>query len=330
MFLTALLWLALAQGTSAAPVPQDTGQDESAPVGYRIGPSDVLAVSVIGVKEFAQLNKPWLDVVVSNSGRVHMPFIGVFNANNMTVEELQEEVRRRFRDMGLMKDAQVTVRVTQYRAKTMYILGEIAQPGQYYMREDTYMMDLLGLSLGWPTEGIGYLYRRMPKSPSTVGERDSSGALADAETSGETQVTEAIPIYFHALATGERPDLNMRLEGGDVLYVPFNRPKFFYATGDVENPGAFEIPPARDLLVTQAMSAAGGPTRTAKMSKGILVRFDSEGGRQELPVDFDAILRGRRPDFKIQENDIIFVPGSNAKTLGYGLLRIVPNLLLLP
>jgi len=328
MFLTALLWLALAQATSVTPqVPQA----ESAPAGYRVGPSDALAVSVIGVKEFAQVNKPWLDVVVSNSGKVHMPFIGAFNVNNMTVEELQEEVKRRFRDMGLMKDAQVTVRVMQYRAKTMYILGEIAQPGQYYMREDTYMMDLLGLSLGWPTEGIGYLYRRAPLKSGTDGTAgETSGSGETSAIPGETQVTEAIPIDFHALASGERPDLNLRLEGGDVLYVPFNRPKFFYATGDVENPGAFEIPPARDLLVTQAMSAAGGPTRTAKMSKGILVRFDGEGGRQELPVDFDAILRGRKPDFKIQENDIIFVPGSNAKTLGYGLLRIVPNLLLLP
>jgi hypothetical protein len=66
------------------------------------------------------------------------------------------------------------------------------------------------------------------------------------------------------------------------------------------------------------------------MSKGILLRFDGQGGRKELPVDFDAILRGRLADFPIQEDDIIFIPGSNVKTLGYGLLNIVPSLLILP
>jgi len=320
MFAMALLWLALAQASSI----DSTGQGsavQNRPSDYRLGPADGLAVGVLGLKEYTQPpNIPWLDVVVSNSGKLHLPFIGALNVNDLTVDQLQGEIAARFRGLGLMKEPQVTVRVTEYRAKTIYILGEIQQPGQYYMREDMYLMDLLGLSLGWPTEGIGYLYRRGPA------ESPAGGDPGRQPTAGETVVTRAIPIDFHALASGQRPDLNLKLQGGDVFYVPFNRPKFFYATGEVGNPGAFEIPPARELLVSQAIAAAGGPTRTARMAKGILLRFDGEGGRQELAVDFDAILRGRKPDFPLEENDIIFIPGSNAKTLGYGLLGIVPAL----
>lgn len=62
------------------------------------------------------------------------------------------------------------------------------------------------------------------------------------------------------------------------------------------------------------------------MSEGILLRYDEAGVRQELAVDFSAILRGKEPDFEILPNDIIFIPGSNAKTLGYGLLGIIPGL----
>ena len=322
MFMTVLLALALMLSMS----PDASAQGHEAPVqspDYRLGPADGLAVTVLGLVEYTQPpNIPWLEVVVSNSGKVHLPFIGALNVNDLTVNQLQTQIAEKFRELGLMAEPQVTVRVTEYRARTIYILGEIMQPGQYYMRENMYLTDLLGLSLGWPTEGIGYLYRRGPTETAVTNDGETP------PVPGQTTVTKAIPIDFHELSTGNRPDLNLKLEGGDVFYVPYNRPRFFYATGEVGSPGAFELPPARQLKVSQAISAAGGPTRTAKMSKGILLRFEPDGGRREIALDFDAILRGRKADFAMQEHDIIFIPGSNVKTLGYGLLGIVPALAL--
>jgi len=49
---------------------------------------------------------------------------------------------------------------------------------------------------------------------------------------------------------------------------------------------------------------------------------------EQRPFDFEAVLRGRQPDWPIQVNDIIFVPGSNAKTVGYGLLGMLPNIVI--
>lgn len=321
MLTTALLWLVL-----AAPLPQElVGQaaaesaaDRSSD--YRLGPADVLSVSVLGLEDFTQPNQPWLNVVVSNSGRIHLPHVGVLSVNNMTPAQLQAEVANALRQQDLVRDPQVTVRVREYRAQTIYIIGEVLQPGQYYMREEMYLLDLIGLSLGFPTDGTMYLYRRRPVSGHTGAE--GAGAVVGVDTA----VAEALPVDIRGLAEGRRPDLNVRLQGGDVLYVPFNRPKFFYATGDVNNPGAIEIPLNQQVLVSQAIAFAGGPTKTAKMSKGILVRWNQQGDRDELAVDFDAILRGRKPDFPVEPDDIIFIPGSSAKTLAYGLLNIVPSI----
>lgn len=319
-----LSWIALpaallggpTQQTGAAPVERQQAD-------YRLGPADVLGISVAGLKEFTTPNEPWLTVVVSNSGRLHVPYAGVLNVKGMTPAQLQSEIARKFRELDLLKDPQVTVRVKSYRGHTIYVLGEVTQPGQYYMREEMYLFDLLGLTQGFPTEGVAYLYRRgaVQEQP------DGTGPDAPA-TTGETEVTQAIPIDLRGLAAGDRPDLNFKLQGGDVLYVPFNRPKFFYATGDVNRPGAIEIPPGREVLVSQAIAFAGGPARTAKLSKGILVRYDESGARQELAFDFGAVLNGKKPDFPVLENDIIFIPGSNAKTLGYGLLGVLPEILL--
>ena len=39
----------------------------------------------------------------------------------------------------------------------------------------------------------------------------------------------------------------------------------------------------------------------------------------------DELLKGKKPDFAIEPNDIIFIPGSSVKTLAYGLLGVIPS-----
>lgn len=40
----------------------------------------------------------------------------------------------------------------------------------------------------------------------------------------------------------------------------------------------------------------------------------------------EAVLRGRQPDWWVEVNDIIFVPGSSFKTVGHGLPGMLPNI----
>ena len=84
------------------------------------------------------------------------------------------------------------------------------------------------------------------------------------------------------------------------------------------------IEPRQPLLVSQAVAMAGGLLKTAKAGSGMLLRYEEDGTRREMPVDFTAVLRGKAPDFPVQADDIIFVPGSAAKNLGYGLLNLAP------
>ena len=59
------------------------------------------------------------------------------------------------------------------------------------------------------------------------------------------------------------------------------------------------LPDSGTIPVSRALSAAG-PTSTAKMSEGIVVRYEPNGARTELPVDFLAILQGRQPDLDVE------------------------------
>ena len=165
--------------------------------------------------------------------------------------------------------------------------------------------------------------RRPHQSAILYRRKDNAGLLPE----GEVPSDEAIPIDFAALNDGTRPELNLKLRGGDVLYVPERKKEFYFVVGDVGVPGHFELAAGtRALPLTQAVAMAGGPLRTAKMSAGILVRFTAaDGTREEIKVDFKAILEGRQPDIDVRPNDIVFIPGSGAKTLGYGLLGALPG-----
>jgi protein involved in polysaccharide export with SLBB domain len=192
------------------------------------------------------------------------------------------------------------------------------QPGQFLIRDEMHVMDLISLTAGFNdvASPVGYLYRRKNEYS------DTDSKNADMQSVAE----EAIEIDFQQLYDGSRPELNVKLRGGDVLYVPQRQEGSFFVVGDVLSSGAFPMPFGQTVLASQAIAKAGGPMKTAKMSKGMLVRYDQNGQRQELTIDFKAILQGKKPDFPLLANDIIFIPGSSAKTLGYGLLNMLPGL----
>jgi polysaccharide biosynthesis/export protein len=278
---------------------------------YVVGPGDNLIISVSGLKDLEQM------IRVSNSGRIHMPHVGVLSVADLTAQQIEAKIADRLRTKHLVKDPSVQVRISEYRAHPVYILGEVMQPGQFMMKGDMYLVDLIALTAGINelASPVGYLYRR----------KASQAADINIVGAPVTEADEAIPINFEQLYDGSKPELNVKLQAGDVFYVPERPEQLFFVAGDVMKPGVFSIKRGEELLVSQAIARAGGPSRTAKLGKGMLVRQD-ENGREDMPVDFKSILMGSKPDIVVKPNDIIFIPGSGAKTLGYGLLGIIPGL----
>jgi polysaccharide export outer membrane protein len=283
---------------------------------YRIGPGDMLMVSVFGLKEFEQGAR------VSNSGKIHLTHVGILNVSDKTVAEVEHQVAAKLREKELVRDPWVKIRMAEYRAHPVYILGEVMQPGQFILTGEMYLTDLITQALGFNevASPVGYLYRRKPVA--TRGDAKGNGPQGASDLA-ESVTVEAIPIDFQKLQ--DNPDQNVRLRAGDVLYCPERRRVFYFVLGEVLKPGLYELPHDKQVLLSQAIAQSGGPARTAKLSKGILVRYDVQGRREEIAFDFAAVMQGRQPDLPIRLNDVIFVPGSTIKTLGYGLLGIVPG-----
>jgi polysaccharide biosynthesis/export protein len=283
---------------------------------YVLGPGDLLEVQVV---ESGFLNQT---VRVSNSSQISLPYLGLVDAD-LTPGGLEERISSLLRERKLLKEPEVLVYVQEYRSKPIYVLGEVDRPGEYMMTQQLYLMDaiLLAGGLDYSAADRAFLHRRLP----------GAAPLSEAEITEDPSVVtaqdmEVIEVDLVPLKNGELLNPNPLLRKGDVFFVPEKKVSFFYVIGDVFRSGFFELPDKGGLWASRGIAMAGGPTPTAKMSEGVLVRYTETGAREEHKVDFAALLEGRRPDIAVQPNDIIFIPGSNVKTLGYGLLNFVPSM----
>jgi len=139
--------------------------------------------------------------------------------------------------------------------------------------------------------------------------------------------TQVLKFDISKARRGGVVEPNLMLRPGDIVVISEEKKDVFYVIGDVKNPSAIQIPTPswRKVLASQAIAWAGGPSETARISHGVLIRVDQAGHREEFKLDFNQILRGRQPDMEIRPNDVIFIPGSAAKTLAYGILGALPQ-----
>ncbi|MBN1571268.1 MAG: polysaccharide biosynthesis/export family protein [Acidobacteria bacterium] len=325
----------------AANIPKQIGYFQRLPgisPDYRMGPRDVLRIDVTGM---AGLNQNFR---ISNSGNINFSPLGDIHAADLTAEELETEISMRLKNQGLLKNPEVLVYIESYEAKPIYVVGEVDNPGEYIMSQHMTLMDAIFVAggLDFTASRYGFLHRRIlpgkeaefVKAQEPIGKRpifniwmDGNAPQAGIMKNPEIAApgTEVIKIDLEPLKAGGLLEPDIPLRAGDVFVVPRRNVQFFYVVGEVVNPGAYEVQPRMSLLASQAISYAGGPAKTAKTSEGMLVRYDENGSRRESQVDYAAILKGKQKDFAVLPNDIIFIPGSNAKTLGYGLLGIVPE-----
>jgi polysaccharide biosynthesis/export protein len=271
---------------------------------YRLGAGDEVEVKVFGVEDLCHTAR------VSSSGVISLPLLGQIEVAGRTAAEVSGDITALLTSQRLVRDPQVTVFVKEYRSQPIYVLGAVNKPGQYMITGQLRLIDVISLAGGLDLARAGDTI--IVKRQTGTGSPSESGQLIHVETK--------------SLLEGAGLALNFDLKAGDVVQVAEKKLEQFYVVGEVGRAGAFPFPREDDrpLLLSQAIASAGGPGRTAKVRKGILVRNLENGERQQFAVDFKAILQGKRPDMPVHPNDIIFIPGSTMKTLGFAFASAVP------
>ncbi|MEE9321157.1 MAG: polysaccharide biosynthesis/export family protein [Granulosicoccus sp.] len=174
-------------GTAAA--QQDTAQGGA--VEYRIGPEDVLHISVWKEDDLDR------KVLVRPDGGISFPLAGDIQVSGRTPLEVQDEIRSRLQ--RYVPDAEVTVSVDTISGYTVFVLGEVNKPGQFTLGRYVDVLQALTLAGGttpYANEKNIQILRRQ-----------------DGQ-----QVSYS--FNYRNIKRGRGQDQNIVLQSGDVIVVP--------------------------------------------------------------------------------------------------------------
>ena len=114
---------------------------ESESPAYLIGPNDILNIYVWKEPELTQ------DVTVMSDGRIAFPLIGEVMAQDQTVTQLREAIRKRLRNF--VTSPEVTVIVRESRSRRIYTIGKLINPGSYPLEPDMTILQALATAGGF-------------------------------------------------------------------------------------------------------------------------------------------------------------------------------------
>ena len=137
---------------------------------YRLGPGDRLSIVVFGQDDLSG------ELAVDGQGRISMPLIGQVQAQNKTVDELQQIVTDLL-SVEYLINPRISVEVTNYRP--FYIYGQINKPGSYPYVSGMTVRQAIALAGGYT--------RRASEEPVSI-TRNTPDELLDIEGTLKTVV----------------------------------------------------------------------------------------------------------------------------------------------
>jgi polysaccharide export outer membrane protein len=268
-----------AQTTPAiTPESAKDSADQSALI--KLGPGDLIEVSVYNVPELATKAR------ISSSGDVYLPLIDYVHVDGLTQEEAQALIEKRLSDGGFVRSPHVTIFVDEASSQGVTIIGEVGKPGIYPDVSDHKLYEVISQAGGFSASAsrkIAVIRRNQPE-----------------------------PIRIN-LPRNLADDLsgNIDILPGDTISVP--RAPIIYVVGDVGRPSGLLVDNG-SLTVLQALALAGGTNRTAKMGGARIIR-KTPAGMTETNVQLKKMLEAKVPDVTLQGDDILFVPISAGKII---------------
>ncbi|MFC1592674.1 polysaccharide biosynthesis/export family protein [Candidatus Omnitrophota bacterium] len=176
---------------------------------YTLGKEDVLKILVQTQPEFSGL------YVIGPDGNIQYSFLGDIKAEGLTKQQLKQVLAEELEQF--VKVPIISVAISEYRSKIVYILGEVYRPGKYPMKGDTLSLRDAIVYAGLPTRDAALRRSYVFKS--------------------DTDKVEYRKIDLFKVLYRGRPDDNIDLVPGDIVVVPSTIPsEINRALGNILSP----------------------------------------------------------------------------------------------
>lgn len=224
---------------------------------YLIQPGDRLHMSVWGEPSLTT------DTMVMTEGQVAFPLLGELSATDKTMAGLTEDVRQGY--LRYYRDPRVTLLVTPAVWPSVYVQGNVGEPGPVDYSPGRTVLDYVGMAGGFRADAdlskIGIVSRRGGDTASTT-------------------------VDMSAIAFASERVSNPMLKPGDTIWVGRALP--ISVLGAVNRPGAVDYRPG--LRLSDYVGMAGGPTNRAVMGSVSVKHTDAKGENSVAQFDLSAAL----------------------------------------
>lgn len=275
-----------------------------APETYRIGPRDILSITVWDHPELTipagEFRSPEAaGNVVGEDGTIYFPYVGVVRVAGRTVDEV-----RRMLSMALsqyIENVQLDVRVIAYRSQRVYVVGEVQEPGTQTVTD----------------------------VPLTVAEaiNHAGGLTPEAEMNNVTLTRDDQVYHIDLVALYERGDgrQNAVLRAGDVLNVPDRQLSKVFVLGEVKKPSSQYIHKGQ-LSLAEALADAGGVDLVTSNPAQIFVVRGGDARPQVFSLNAgsaDALLLADR--FQLKPRDVVYVETAGVSRWNRVISQLLPT-----
>jgi polysaccharide export outer membrane protein len=161
----------------------------AAPEVYRIGPEDMLQISVWKNEALTR------SVQVRPDGKISLPLLNDVQAAGLTALELREVLAQKLG--AYMPNPEVSVIVSDIRSFKVTVIGEVGRPGRMELKSWTTVLDALALAGGFTQFA-------------------SRSRIVILQPDGKSM--KRIPFNYNKALVGEQE--NFYLRNGDIVLVP--------------------------------------------------------------------------------------------------------------
>ncbi len=264
--------------------PMDAGPvDEN----YQLGPGDVLVLILTGDVEQAHM------LEVTREGFIVIPQAGQLHVANLTMGQLQDQLYTRLGRVysGVRRTpnarTQFQVSLAKLRKVQVFVAGDVVRPGAYQVSAAGTVLNAL-YAAGGPT---------------------NNGSLRRIDIRRGGKLVDSVDVYDY-LTQGINPT-NVRLQAGDVVFVPVHR-GFARVAGKVKRPAIYEL--KADETLHDLIGYAGGFDPTAAQARVTIHRVlppagRGPGGRARvvIAVGADQFINGEAPAVPMAPGDSVTV-----------------------
>jgi len=242
-----------------------------------VGPRDVLEVTVLEDKTISGR------VPVSEDGTIVLNVLERVQVAGLTPAQIEARLKSLL-EANYLARATVSVQVVEFASKPISVLGAVVRPGLISASGNTTLLQAITQAGGLaPNHGKDLYVLR----------------------TGQNGLTEQVAVPIEELLNNGNPDVNIPLAPNDLVNVPVDQPLTIYVAGEVMKPGKVQFRSSQTPTLLQAIADAGGTTDRA--SRKALITRVVNGKSTTVTVHFGDIIRGRKPDYVLQDNDTVWI-----------------------